>query len=105
MPARRALSWSQAMYGLDASRRAFKQGERTAVARTAVFSKLAADRARTSATLVIAGSYDRRAVLTTAIAAARCRRACSGETWGVCLSAALKGVWRAARAARFAKTH
>lgn len=79
MPARRALSWSQAMYDLDASRRAFRPGDRAAIARTAVFSKLAADRARTAATLVIAGSYDRRAILITAIAAARSRRACRGE--------------------------
>jgi hypothetical protein len=106
MPIRRLLSWTQAMYDLDAPRRAFKPGQRVTMARTAAFTKLAADRARTTALpLVVAGSYNRRAIMTTAIAAARSRRACSGEAWSICLSAALKGVWQVAKAARLAKAH
>lgn len=93
------------MYDLDAPRRAFTQGQRAANARTAAFTKLAADRARTTIPLVIAGSYNRRAIMTTAIAAARSRRACSGEAWSICLSAALKGVWQVAKAACLAKAH
>ncbi|WFT83399.1 hypothetical protein QA634_16865 [Methylobacterium sp. CB376] len=93
------------MHDLDAPRRAFRPGERKAIARATVFVKLAADRARTTAPLVVAGSYNRRALMTAAIAAARSHRACTGEAWSVCLSAALKGVWQVAKAARFAWAH
>ena len=37
-----------------------------------------------------------------AVESARARREVTGETWLVCLSAALKGTWQAAKAARTA---
>ena len=82
MAARCLLSWSQGIHNLDAPRRAFKPGQRAAVTWTVVFAKLAADRARTTVALVVADSYDPRAIMTTAIAAARSRRAGIGEARG-----------------------
>lgn len=55
--------------------------------------------------LVVAGAFDRSAIMATACAAAKARQSLSGETWGVCLSAALKGTWALARAARLAAAH
>lgn len=105
MSATRTLHWSMAMRDLDAGRRAFKPGERTTIVRAAAFAKMAADRARTGAPLVVAGSYDRRAIMAAAVKAAQARRLVSGEPWGVCLSAALKGVWQVAKTSRLAKAH
>ncbi|WP_018264022.1 hypothetical protein [Methylobacterium sp. WSM2598] len=96
------------MHDLDASRRAYRPGERAAAARAAVFAKLSADRARgesRKAPFVVAGRYDRRAIMAAAIAAAQARRAVTGEAWGACLSAALKGAWQAAKAQRLARAH
>ncbi len=105
MSAIRSLSWSAAMRDIERDRGQFRPGERAAIARANAFAKMAADRARTGAPLVVGGQYDRRAIMAAAIKAAQARRAVSGEAWGVCLSAALKGVWQVAKAARLAKAH
>lgn len=55
--------------------------------------------------LVIAGAYDRSAIMATACAVAKARQTMTGETWGACLSAALRGVWVLAKAARLATAH
>ncbi|WP_018264083.1 hypothetical protein [Methylobacterium sp. WSM2598] len=108
MSAQRHLSWSAAMQDIERGRGQYRPGERAALVRAATFAKLAADRARQEAAkapLVVAGRYDRRAIMAAAVTAARSRRACTGEAWNVCLSAALKGVWQVAKAARLAKAH
>lgn len=55
--------------------------------------------------LAPAGAYDRSAIMATACAVAKARQGLTGEAWGVCLSAALKGVWTLAHAARIAAAH
>ena len=55
--------------------------------------------------LVVAGRFDRSAIMATACAVAKARQPVTGETWGACLSVALKGVWTLARAARLAAAH
>ncbi len=108
MSATRSLSWSAAMRDIERDRGQYRPGERTAIVRAAAFAKMAADAARKAAVsqpLVVAGAYDRRAIMAAAVKAAQARRAVSGEAWGICLSSALKGVWQVAKAARLAKAH
>jgi hypothetical protein len=62
--------------------------------RANAYAKFTADRLRAARpVLVAAGRYDRAAIMRAAIQQAQSRRAVTGEAWGVCLSAALKGVW------------
>lgn len=106
MSSRRSISWSSATQALRADR-ASTSGLHAHLAAKG-FAKIAADRARLSARtapLVVAGKFDRSAIMRAAIAAAQSRRAVTGEAWGVCLSAALKGTWQVAKAARLAAAH
>ena len=66
----------------------------------------AADRAALlSRPLAPAGAYDRSAIMSTACAVAKARQTLTGETWGACLSVALKGVWTLAKVERLATAH
>ena len=106
MPHRRQLSWSSAVQTLRADRTSTTGLQAHLAAKG--FAKIAADRARISARaapLVVAGQYDRSAIMKAAIVAAQARREATGEAWGVCLSAALKGTWQVAKAARLARAH
>lgn len=70
--------------------------------RQQAFAQLAAKRAQNSAhvgSLIFADSYDRRGIMRAAIESARARRQVTGEAWGTCLSAALRGTWQTAKAA------
>ena len=100
----RTLSWSDALLRLHADRVPVTKPERRANTRREAFAHAAAQRARASI-LVVAGRYDRAAIMRAAIVAAKARRAVTGETWGVCLSAALKGTWAVAKAARLRTAH
>ena len=100
----RTLSWSDALLRLHADRVPVTKPERRAHNRTSAFARAAELRARTSV-LVVAGRYDRAAIMRAAIVAAKARREVTGEAWGVCLSAALKGTWAVARAARLRAAH
>lgn len=105
MSVRRLLSWSTAIRDICADRIAYAPGERAANLRRKAFAQLAAKRARSwaqTSPLIVAGRYSRSAIMTAAIAAAKARRAATGEAWGTCLSAALKGTWEVARAERLA---
>ena len=106
MSHRRQISWSSAVQTLRADR-ASNAGLQAHLAAKG-FAKIAADRARISARtapFVVAGQYDRRAIMKAAIVAAQARKAVTGEAWSVCLSAALKGTWQVAKAARLAVAH
>src|SRR5690349_17822671 len=103
MSYRRSLSWSAALRDLRADRITYDPEERRAYRRREIFAKIAADRARASARtrpLAISSGYDRRAIMTIAIISAKARRSVTGEPWNICLSAALKGTWQAAKEAR-----
>ncbi|WP_238232699.1 hypothetical protein [Methylobacterium thuringiense] len=72
--------------------------------RATVAADLTDKPARASA-FVTAGQYDRRAIMAAAIVTAKTIRAATGSAWGVCLSAALRDIWQAAKAARLASAH
>ena len=81
-------------------------GQLGAKLRANAYPKFTADRLRaTSPVLVVGGKFDRSAIMKAAIQQAQSRRAVTGEAWGVCLSAALRGVWSVAKAARLAAAH
>ena len=100
----RTLSWNSALAALHADRDPVTKPERRANTRSNAFARAAAQRARASI-LVVADRYDRAAIMRAAIAAAQARRSVTREAWGVCLSAALKGTWAVARAARLRAAH
>lgn len=106
MTHRRQISWSSAVQALRTDR-ASNTGLRAHLT-AKDFAKIAADRARLLARttpLVVAGKSDRSAIMNAAIVAAQARRSVTGEAWGVCLSAALKGTWAVAKSARLAVAH
>ncbi|GJD53881.1 hypothetical protein OPKNFCMD_6660 [Methylobacterium crusticola] len=108
MSSHRPLSWSAAMHELAADRLPSTGAERRAMAAQRAFAAAAEIKVRREARttpLIVAGRYDRKAIMVAAIAAAKARRAITNEAWGVCLSAALKGTWQVAKAARRAQAH
>jgi len=99
----RFVSWSAAIRDIRADRIHLAPGERQAICRQQAFVEAAFRRAQSSRRvrpLVASGAYDRRAIMRSAVIAARARREVTGEAWLVCISAALKGTWQAAKAAR-----
>ncbi|WP_066922831.1 hypothetical protein [Methylobacterium sp. CCH5-D2] len=55
--------------------------------------------------LVVAGQYDRSAIMQVAILAAKAHQGRYGSTWGEALSVSLKATWQLAKAARAATRH
>lgn len=108
MSATRHISWTAAVRDMRKDRAVVSPADRRATAADRGFSQIAANRARASVRVrpfVVAGSYDRAAIMSAAIVAAKGRRAVTGEPWSVCLSSALKGTWQVAQAARRASAH
>lgn len=100
---RRFVSWTAAIRDMRADRIHFAPGDRQTALRQRAFADLAFRRAQSLARidpLLDSGAYNRRAIMRLAVAAAKARRATTGEGWRVCVSAALEGTWRAAKAAR-----
>lgn len=98
----RSFSWSAALRQIRSDRIQYAPGERRAMLRQRAFAELSAKRALSStygAALIAVGSYNRRGIMRAAIASAKARREVTGDAWGACLSAALKGTWQAAKAA------
>lgn len=103
----RSLSWSAALRDIRSDRIQLAPDERKTRGRQRAFAKLAAQRASamiSACPLVNAGVYDSRAIMCTAVAAAKARHAVTGEAWSVCISAALTGTWQVAKAARLSTT-
>lgn len=103
MAYRRSISWSYALQGLRADRDQISKAGRRAALAASAFAKLAFRRAQALdrvAPLVVCGTYNRTAIMGAATRAAKARCAVTGEAWRVCVSAALCGVWQAAKAAR-----
>jgi len=61
--------------------------------------------ARTRAPLVVAGKFDRKAIMAHAAAAAKLHQARYGSTWAEAMSVALKAAWQAAHIARPRTAH
>ena len=103
MPSCCTLSWTAALHDIRADRTYFAPDGRQKHCRQQAFENLAASRASTAGRtrpLFTAGAYDLRVIMSVAIEAATARRAVTNEAWSICLSAALKGTWRAAKSAR-----
>lgn len=99
----RSLSWSAALSDIRSDRIQLAPADRITRGRQRAFAKLAAQRASAMISvcpLVNAGAYDHRAIMCTAIVAAKARRSVTDEAWSVCIAAALAGTWHAAKAAR-----
>ena len=99
----RFVSWSAALRDIRADRIQLAPSERVARSRQQAFQKVAFLRAQATACVrpfVVAKAYDRRAIMCSSVAAAKARRAVTGDAWRLCLSAALKGTWLAAKATR-----
>lgn len=95
----RTLSWNSALRGLKADRQAVIPGLAGARALAGTFSKTR------KLPLVVAGQYDRSAIMQCAILAAKAHQRQYGSTWSVALSVALEATWQLAKAARPASVH
>jgi hypothetical protein len=95
----RSLNWSAAVRGLNADRAAILPGLAGARAMAQCYSR------SRKLPLVVAGQFDRKAIMTCAALAAKDHQRKFGCTWGEALSVALKATWQAARVARSALAH
>lgn len=98
MASSRSLSWNAALRGLKADRQMVPAGLAGARAMVQCF-------ARTRAPLVVAGKFDRKAIMAHAAAAAKLHQGRYGSTWAEAMSVALKAAWQAAHTARRATAH
>jgi hypothetical protein len=60
---------------------------------------------RTRGPLVVAGRFDRAAIMTVAAAAAKAHQARYGSSWSESMAVSLKAAWLVAKAARRAVAH
>src|SRR3954468_12312353 len=103
---RRQISWNAATRDMRNDRAQVAPGQIGATLRANAYAKFTADRLRAARpVLVVAGKFDRSAIMRAAIQQAQSRRAVTGDAWGVCLSTALRGVWSVAKTARLAAAH
>lgn len=93
MSFRRSLSWSAALRDIRSDRVKIPAGFLSA--RTMVECY-----ARCRAPLVVAGQYDRRAIMAHATAAAKLHQGRYGSTWAEAMAIALKAAWQVAKVAR-----
>lgn len=89
----RQLSWNSALRDLRSDRVAIPAGLAGARAMVQTF-------ARTRAPLVVAGRFDRKAIMAHAVAAAKLHQGRYGSTWSEAMSIALRAAWQSAHAAR-----
>lgn len=98
MSARRSLSWSAATRDMRNDRIALPAGFLSARAMVECFVK-------TRRPLVVAGKFDRSAIMAHAAAAAKLHQERTGSTWGDAMSVALKAAWQVAKRAQRAASH
>jgi hypothetical protein len=98
MSLNRRISWTAATRDMRADRTALPAGFLTARATVEMF-------ARTRRPLVVAGKYDRAAIMAHAAAAAKAHQIRTGCAWGEAMSLGLKAAWQVAKAAHRAATH
>lgn len=94
----RTLDWNSALRSLRADRQAVPAGLLGARAMVQTL-------ARTRRPLVVAGAFDRSAIMAHAAAAAKLHQARYGSTWAEAMSVSLKAAWQAAKLARTTRTH
>ena len=99
MSLQRKLNWSSALRGIHADRIAVPAGFVVARNRITAFAGFR------KTPLVVAGKFNRSAIMTLAADAARDHQAKHGGTWAEAMSVCLKAAWQAARIARNASAH
>jgi len=77
----------------------------TRAARAAIVADLSVTAPRARRALIVAGQFDRAAIMNTAATAARAHQSRKGGTWAEAMSIALRAVWQAAKADRLAMAH
>ncbi|MCJ2036460.1 hypothetical protein [Methylobacterium sp. J-068] len=94
----RRISWTAATRDMRQDRVALPAGFLSARALVECFVK-------TRRPLVVAGKFDRAAIMAHAAAAAKAHQERTGSTWGVAMSVSLKAAWQVAKAAQRAAAH
>ncbi|MCJ2067568.1 hypothetical protein MKK75_01910 [Methylobacterium sp. J-030] len=95
----RSISWNAALRDIRSDRTVVPVGFLSARARCQGFAEF---RHRP---LVVAGQFDRSAVMAAAASAAKAHQERHGGTWQAAMSVCLKASWQAARMARNATAH
>jgi hypothetical protein len=95
MSLQRSISWNAALRDLHADRIVFAPGVRTA--RFLIDGLI---RIRRSSLFTPTGVFDRAAIMTAAVEAARAHQRRYGATWGPAMSVGLTAAWASAKAAR-----
>ncbi len=98
MSATRSLHWVTAMKEIQADRA--KRPAGLLAAQGFIAATFAKRRP-----FVVGGAYDKAAIMSAAIAAAKVHQGRTGSTWGEALSVTLKATWALAKAARTARAH
>ncbi|TGE02008.1 hypothetical protein EU555_04675 [Methylobacterium nonmethylotrophicum] len=98
MASTRSLHWATAMKAMQADR------AKRPVGLLAAQGLIRATSAKRRP-LVVAGAYDKAAIMTAATAAAKNHQARFGCTWGEALSVTLKATWQLAKATRAVSVH
>lgn len=98
MSLRRSISWNAALRDLRDDRAKVPAGLVSARVRCQGF-------ARYRRPLVVAGRFDRAAIMAAAVEAAKAHQDHFGGSWAEAMSVALKGAWQAAKIARGARAH
>ena len=98
MSFRHSISWNAALRDLRDDRAKVPAGLVSARVRCQGF-------ARFRRPLVVAGQFDRAAIMAAAVEAARAHQERFGCPWAEAMSVALKGAWQAAKIARGARAH
>jgi len=94
----RRISWTAATRAMKADRDVLPAGFLSARAMVECY-------VRTRRPLVVAGKYDRAAIMAHAAAAAKGHQERTGSTWVAAMSVSLKAVWQVAKAAHRAAAH
>ena len=98
MALNRTISWTSATRDMRGDRAKIPAGLLAARAMVECF-------ARTRRPLVVAGKFDRAAIMAHAAAAAKAHQGRTGCTWGEAMSVSLKAAWQVAKAAHRAAAH
>lgn len=98
MFSRRSLSWSSALRDMRTHRIAVPAGFLAARAMVECY-------VRTRGPLVVAGKFDRAAIMAHAAAAAKGHQERTGSAWSEAMSVALKASWQVAKRAHRTAAH
>lgn len=98
MSFRRSISWTAATRDMRNDRVQLPAGFLSARAMVECFVK-------TRRPLVVAGKFDRAAIMAHAAAAAKLHQTRTGSTWAAAMSVSLKAAWQVAKAAHRAAAH